>query len=291
MRSLNVIILFLLFSSCTRSSTVNSKELLGSDTLNVSYTYWWPSGGPFIGLCGDPYSFVFTGTVTKLYPPFQYKSSSEVLLQKGVIKINDIKYKGSPEKDPRKSLGYTYSNEHYFSSDCFYDLNLKEGDKVVVFIYSYEGEYSIPAKSILKLESFTDPILTSLEKYIKSNQDALAIKDDINSWKKYNLDKALEQIIDCKIETHGLTAVAELISRGDNRYDSSTGYWIATYKILDIKNGNINDELKKGDTLSVGYTYGSIPKLLPPKAVLTVVKFEKNTAIPNFYTEIEIKKF
>jgi len=175
-----------------------------SDTLNVAYTYWWPTGGPFVGECGDSYSLVFTGTITKLYNtliPNTTRDTTTVLYtpQKGIIKINEMKYKKNPDKAYKKSDGKCYNGELFFSSDCFYESGLKEGDKVIVFIYSYEGEYCIPGQSILKINNFDDPIVLSIDKYIKYDYDPLSIKDDLNAWKKYNLDYALKQIIDCRL--------------------------------------------------------------------------------------------
>jgi hypothetical protein len=176
-----------------------------SDTLYVSYTYWWPSGGPFTGLCGDPYSLVFTGVVAKLCEPEgpypTGRNVGEVLYtpQKGIIKITEIKFKQPPSEGYSKTPGRNYSGEPYFSSDCFYDLNLKEGDKVIVFIYSYEGEYSIPGKSILKISDFDDPVVISIDKYIKNKQNPLSISSDTAKWREYGLDYALKQIIECRL--------------------------------------------------------------------------------------------
>jgi len=176
-----------------------------SDTLSVAYTYWWPSGGPFIGLCGDRYSLVFTGTITKInnpQKPHTINSDTAFVLytpQYGIIKIDDIKVENAPEEGNSKQPGKKYSGEQYFKSDCFYQLKLKEGDKVMVFVYSYEGEYCIPGNSILKINSFDDPIVLSVEKYIKNNQDPLAIQPDIKLWRKYGFESALKQIIDCRL--------------------------------------------------------------------------------------------
>ena len=181
-------------------STINK-----SDTLKVPYTYWWPSGGPFTGLCGDKYAIVFTGTITKLYKPskpYTVSNDSVTILyspQKGVIKINEIKVKKAPDEGYKKVPGTSYYGESYFSSDCFYDSRLNEGDKVLVFIYSYEGEYSIPSGSILKIDNFDDPMIKSIEIYIKSNQDPLTIRKDTSLWEKYGQGDALKQIIDCRL--------------------------------------------------------------------------------------------
>jgi len=187
------------------STTTKEYKNSNSDTLNVHYTYWWPSGGPFVGPCGDRYSLVFTGTIIKIDKPsrpYTLAGDKTMVLytpQKVIIKINDIKVKNPPNEGYKKYPGKNYNSEQYFKSDCFYGLNLKEGDKVIVFIYSYEGEYGIPSQSILKVESFNVPIIASIEKYIQSGQDPLVIEGDTVIWSKYNLDYALKQIIDCKV--------------------------------------------------------------------------------------------
>jgi len=177
-----------------------------TDTLNVPYTYWCESGGPFIEDCGVRYSIVFTGTVTKIckIPRNNTKpgDSTDIDLyvpQYGVIKINDVKIKNPPKNDRRKYIGKNFSDEKYFKSDCFFNLKLRKGDKVIVFVYSYDGEYSIPRNSILKVKNFNDPIILSVEKYIKNNQDPLSIEADTTIWKKYGQDNFLKKRIECRL--------------------------------------------------------------------------------------------
>ncbi len=195
-------LLIVYFNITSYSQGINKGK---SDTLDVGYTYWWPSGGPFIGMCGDIYSIVFTGTITKINKtsrPHTLTGDTATVLytpQFGVIKINDIKVKNPPKECYKKYPGKNFSGEQYFKSDCFYDLKLKEGDNVIIFVYSYEGEYSIPSNSIIKIKNFDDPIVLSIEKYIKNNQDPLFIKADTTIWSKYGLDYSLKQIIDCRL--------------------------------------------------------------------------------------------
>jgi len=201
-----LLIILVLGSFVMDTSNINNRNNQSkSDTLFVNYTYWWPSGGPFTGLCGDPYSLVFTGTVSRLFDPEgpypTGRNAGEVLYysQKGLIKIHEIKYQQPPSEGYKKAPGHSYCGENYFSSDCFYGLNLSEGDKVIGFIYSYEGEYSIPDKSILKIMSFDDPVVISIDKYIQNKQNPLTIADDTSKWKKYGLDYSLKQIIVCRL--------------------------------------------------------------------------------------------
>lgn len=163
-----------------------------SDTLHVPYTYWWPQGGPFIGNCGEPYAIVFTGTLVKLQEPLKQQNEKETLYipQWGVIKIHEVFTKRQLQK------GHT--PQHYFKSDCFYGLPLKEGDKVMGFVYLYEENYSIPGNSILKVEGFNDAAVRSISRYIKNKENPLAIAADTTIWTRYGFDGALKQLIDCK---------------------------------------------------------------------------------------------
>lgn len=174
------------------------------NTLQVGYTYWWTNGGPFIGLCGDEYSLVFTGTIVRIdqpsVPVSAGGSDTMYIPRNGLIKIEEMKCKHRPAESYRTKAGAGYKGQAYFSSDCFSGSGLRPGDKVIVFVYSYEGDYSIPSGSILKLKSFDDPAVRSIERYIKSGQDALAIKGDMAIWRKYGLDRQLKQIIDCRVQ-------------------------------------------------------------------------------------------
>ncbi|MDH7446253.1 hypothetical protein [Aquimarina sp. 2201CG14-23] len=159
------------------------------DTFNVGYTYWWPQSGPFIGNCGEKYSLVFLGTIHEIYKKteeIQYQS------QKGIISIDKVLVAKNLKKK-------TYNREAYFSSDCFDNVLANKGDKVIVFCHEYEGSYSIAgAKSILKISGVNDPIVKSIERYIQSNQNPLAIQQDIPLWKKHQFDTELKQLILCK---------------------------------------------------------------------------------------------
>jgi hypothetical protein len=203
-------VLILLFTTgfvLTRSLNNVGNNNQKSDTLKAGYTYWWPDGGPFTGLCGNPYMLVFTGTLTKIWEPTgPYPTGRNVgdvmyYPQKGVISIEHILYRHNPTIVRKDQEVHNYSGEHYFMSDCFYDMKLMEGDKVIAFVYDYEGAYSIPSNSVLRLKTFTDPVVLSIEKYIKNDQDPLSIAADTNIWSYYGCKDALKQIIQCRIET------------------------------------------------------------------------------------------
>ncbi|WP_108867735.1 hypothetical protein [Aquimarina aquimarini] len=190
-----VIIFSLIFSSISNAqeskNTLENSDSSISDVFKVGYTYWWPQSGPFIGNCGDTYSFVFLGTVRYINTPAE-DSTSIVVSQKGGIQIDEV-------LTVRDVKNNTYKNQSLFVSDCFYDQDLTQGDKVLVFCYEYEGDYSIPGKkSILKISDSNDLIVQSIKSYIEKNQNPLSLKKDISLWKKYGLDTELKQLISCK---------------------------------------------------------------------------------------------
>ena len=180
--------------SCTAKKSKSDIEIeFVQDTLNIGYTYWWPQSGPFIGGCGDELSLVFSGTVTKLQQPTDeagplYKS------QEGIIEINQVfKIKALEENK--------YINQKFVSTDCFDAMGLKSGDYVLVFCYDYEGAYSIPGeKSILKIDSFEDPLIESIRRYIDTDQNAVKLKKDVGLWAKKGLGRKLQEIIECAEE-------------------------------------------------------------------------------------------
>lgn len=179
------------------------------DTLNVAYTFWQPPGGPFTGMCGNPYSMVFTGTLTAMDEPVEHHPTgryAEAVLytgQKGVIRIAEMLFVQPPQCENQKKTGRNYRGETFFSSDCFYQSGLMPGDKVIAFVYAYEGEYCIPVKSILRIDDYRDSIVSSVKKYIGSHQDPLSIRSDTAIWKKYRLDEALKTIVDCSLSRSG----------------------------------------------------------------------------------------
>jgi hypothetical protein len=255
---LTILILFvpgiLIFSG---SAKVREYIKTEPDTLNVPYTYWQPSGGPFTGLCGNPYSLVFSGKVTKLYdkiehhPTGVYEDAVLYTGQKGIIEIAEMKFKHAPEEGYKKTPGYNYNGEHYFVSDCFYGSGLKEGDKVIVFIYSYEGEYCIPGKSILKIGDYKDPAVRSVEKYIKNDQNPLSIRADTSLWAGYGLDDDLKQIIDCRLSSMNDTLQVRIKIKNMIEIGWGTKY---NCEILEIKNGELSGI---GSTFIMSFAIGA----------------------------------
>ncbi len=89
-----------------------------------------------------------------------------------------------------------------------------------------------------------------------------------------------------QVETNDtLIAIGNLISRGDDNCGEDV-YFISKYRVQKIMQGSVNS-----DTISIVYTYGSIPKLLPEIAVLRLLKVSGNTKIPNYYIDIDIKEY
>ncbi|AXT57235.1 hypothetical protein D1815_16335 [Aquimarina sp. AD1] len=183
---------FLGLSCNTKSKNlekVSSIETKVEDTLAIGYTYWWPQNGPFIGNCGEKYSLVFLGTINEIYKKTELQQYTS---QRGIIRIGEVLIS-------KKLKNNNYQEETYISSDCFANVDVKKGDKVIVFCYEYEGSNSIPGgKSILKINDGNDPIVTSIKRYIQSDQNPLSIEDDVHIWDEIELGSELRQIISCK---------------------------------------------------------------------------------------------
>lgn len=188
------LLLCLLVFSCTTKKTKSDIEIeFVQDTLNVGYTYWWSESGPFIGQCGDELSLVFLGKVVDL------KTATDAAgplytSKKGVIEIEHV-YK-------IKDLGGNhYANQKFVTTDCFQGLDLNIDDAVLVVCYDYEDDYTIPGgKSILKVSGLDDPLVTSVRRYIDTDQNALKLKKDIGLWAKEGLGRKLQEIIECANE-------------------------------------------------------------------------------------------
>ncbi|WP_298474779.1 hypothetical protein [uncultured Maribacter sp.] len=198
-RNIYIIPLFISFiisslTSCNSKKHKSDIEITFTpDTLNVGYTYWWPESGPFIGQCGEEFALAFLGSVTNIENPSDiagplYTSQEGIIQIENVFKIKDL---GDNK----------YTNQNYFKSDCFNGLDLVVGDKVLVICYDYDDNFSVPGnKSILKVSGLEDPIVQSIKKYIDKDLNPIKIRKDIDSWKKYDLDENLNQIIKCKQE-------------------------------------------------------------------------------------------
>ncbi|MEO9893664.1 hypothetical protein [Aurantibacter sp.] len=184
---------FLLIGCQSKKGKSEIEVIFTPDTLNVGYTYWWPESGPFIGNCGEELSLVFTGIVKQIEDTTE-DAGPLYTSQNGIVAIDKV-YK-------IKEIGRnTYSTQKFFKSDCFSESGLQTGDRVLVFCYDYEDDYSIPGgQSILKIESLDDPLITSIRKYIDSDQNAKKLKKDTGLWSTQNLGRALEEIIECQNE-------------------------------------------------------------------------------------------
>lgn len=204
------------FNNNTNTSSQGEVNENTTDTLELAFAYWAPSGifsGSDCSVLAD--NIIFTGTVTKLYEPSKpylvggdnaiNKDSTNLLYvpQSGVIKLNSI-LKVSDVQDPMAEDGAPrYNSEHFFVSDCFYNSGLKEGDKIVAFVGVYEGLFSIfDNRDVLKIESFDDPIISSIKTYIEAGSKAtpLTINNDAEIWHKHGYD--LKNVIKCWTEAH-----------------------------------------------------------------------------------------
>ena len=197
MKTASILRVFLASSIICACSSKTSKSDIEiefvQDSLNVGYTYWWPESGPFIGLCGEELSLVFAGTVIDLEEAND-DAGPLYTSQNGTIEINRVyKIKDLDENN--------YAHQKFITSDCFDGLELNNGDQVLVLCYDYENNYTIPgANSIIKITDFNDPLITSIRRYIDTDQNALKMKKDIGLWAKAGHGRKLQEIIKCAEE-------------------------------------------------------------------------------------------
>lgn len=190
-----LVVILVLLPACTGKKSKSELEIdFVQDTLAVGYTYWWPESGPFMGQCGDELSLVLYGTLVDLKSPTE-DAGPLYTSQKGTIAIDRV-FKIKP-------LGEgSYANQRYITTDCFDGLHLSVGDQLLVCCFDYEGGYTLPGdKSILKLSGAADPLITSLRKYIDSDQNAMELKKDVGLWATYGLGRKLQDIIRCQEDT------------------------------------------------------------------------------------------
>ena len=160
------------------------------ELLDVGYTFWWPHSGPFIGLCGTPYAFVFKGTVIEIADTISV-GHLEVKKQNGKIEIQVFMALEQPDKQK-------YTGQKYFTSDCFYGLDLKVGDKVMGFCYEYEGYFAIPGgKSLLKIDHWNDPLVRAIGQYLENGRNPYSVSDQMELWEKYDLVEDLKRNMEC----------------------------------------------------------------------------------------------
>lgn len=199
--ALFTIVLFT-FGCQSRKSKSDIEISFIQDTLDIGYTYWWPQSGPFVGNCGEELSLVFAGILTELEKPNK-NAGPLYTVQEGIIEIERV-FK-------IKEIGInSYANQKFVRTDCFYDLGITVGDTVLVSCYEFEDAYSIPGgKSILKIRSFDDPIVTSLRNFIDSDQNPVKLKKDSLLWRTFELDKDLSRIIACHEQSKDSVDVSE----------------------------------------------------------------------------------
>lgn len=166
-------------------------SLQNNDTISVGYSYWWPYSGPFLFPREESVALVFYGKIVRVGPPME-DSNLLYISQTGVVKIEEIYHRKDVER-------WNYKNQSYFKSDCFYGMDLKPGDPVLVSCYEYEKSYAIPGvKSVLPLKDGDQKVLQSINKYFKGKYKNLL--RDSTIWEQYELKNQFKNAVNYKIK-------------------------------------------------------------------------------------------
>ncbi len=170
------------------------------DILRPGVAWWQPLGGPFRGLCADPWSLGILAVVDAMRSTPAVEDDSlpgrspsregdlrilEILHAQALPKESLPLRKGRPGTELRVSVGGSPLE------------GLAVGDTVMAFLYEYEGRHTFPPNPMLKIRSSRDPVVSSLRRFVQSGFSPLAIETDTALWRPYGCDSTLKQAVEC----------------------------------------------------------------------------------------------
>ncbi|WP_299767580.1 hypothetical protein [uncultured Dokdonia sp.] len=177
----------LLITTACQSHKNIQPNVIKTDTLDLGYMYWANDFTPF-GF-GSRYSLILLGTVTKIENPAEVSEDAIYTSVEGHITIKEVILDSKSHGNDMNSIGS-------ITTDCFEGTTLSNGDQVLVFCVSYEGNYAITGKqSIIKIPKNDKRYITSIKKYINASYDPRIIEKDIELWRKVAVGDALENYL------------------------------------------------------------------------------------------------
>ncbi len=173
-------------SACKSNHTIKEIEVK-KGSLDLGYMYWANDFTPF-GF-GSRYSLIVLGTVTELKTPSTPSEDALYTSVEGRIIIQEVIYDS-------KSHNRDMNTIRHLETDCFDGTSLKEGNQVLVFCVSYEGDYAITGRqSIIKIPKNDKRYITSIKKYINASYNPTVIEEDLDLWSKVAVGEALQNYI------------------------------------------------------------------------------------------------
>lgn len=173
-------------SACKSNHAIKDIEVK-KESLDLGYMYWANDFTPF-GF-GSRYSLIVLGTVTKIDPPSTPTEDALYTSVEGRIAIQEVIYDS-------KSHNRDMNTIRHIETDCFDGTSLKEGNQVLVFCVSYEGDYAITGRqSIIQIPTNDKRYITSIKKYINASYNPTVIEKDIDLWSKVVAGEALQNYI------------------------------------------------------------------------------------------------
>ncbi|MCI5055910.1 MAG: hypothetical protein MRY83_07360 [Flavobacteriales bacterium] len=182
MNKLVLVVLILLSSMNLKSQNRFNYE--SKDTLYAHYTFWWLLHGPF---AHKPQMY-FIGELTHLREEIDTNSLARG--REGTIRIKEVLHVVDTERQK-------YRGQKYFNVDCFPEKPMKIGQKFLVTVNEYEDNYVMPGgQSLLKIDSYEDPKVESLRKYVAADFNPNAILSDTATWNAAKLQFGLKYQLD-----------------------------------------------------------------------------------------------
>jgi hypothetical protein len=172
------------------------------DIYNAGFMYWY---GPT--LLQTQWHAVLTGTVTSVSMTRVAEGGS---LFEGELRIERVVF-AKPTRDLK-----TFSVD-IIRCDGGFD-GLSKGDKVLVFLIEYEGNYNIPdyqgssCHLGVKLKTFNDPIIEAAERF---GQKGRIEEADRSIWKHYD-----PQGLTYRLEIQSAEQGHDRVQLNSNRWDS-----------------------------------------------------------------------
>lgn len=167
-------------------SDIIKPKVINGGTFKVGYMYWARSP-----LLLKDWSVVLSGTVSEIY---RHQLKGDQInpegTMAGVVKIHEIYSRRSTQK-------VDFQNASFFKSSGGFD-GLKKGDKIIVFIDSYDGGYGVVPVSDthchlgLKITGFDDPVIDATKMWLSKKGDffeqgKLAVDEKFAKvWRKYD---------------------------------------------------------------------------------------------------------